>query len=65
MAIVPWSPLAYGLLTGKYDRATVEAAPSRAGGLPTTHRINEEPQRCQVSVFNECDRRAILKVPIG
>jgi len=34
MAIVPWSPLAYGLLTGKYDRATVEAAPSRAGGLP-------------------------------
>lgn len=34
MAIVPWSPLAYGLLTGKYDRAAVEAAPSRAGGLP-------------------------------
>lgn len=34
MGIVPWSPLAYGLLTGKYDRAVVEAAPSRAGGLP-------------------------------
>lgn len=34
MAVVPWSPLAYGLLTGKYDRATVEAAPSRAAGLP-------------------------------
>ncbi|AXC11217.1 Oxidoreductase [Acidisarcina polymorpha] len=34
MAIVPWSPLAYGLLTGKYDRAAVEAAPSRPGGLP-------------------------------
>ena len=34
MGIVPWSPLAYGLLTGKYDRATVEAAPARAGGLP-------------------------------
>ncbi len=34
MAMVPWSPLAYGLLTGKYDRATVEAAPARAGGLP-------------------------------
>jgi aryl-alcohol dehydrogenase-like predicted oxidoreductase len=34
MGIVPWSPLAYGLLAGKYDRATVEAAPSRAGGLP-------------------------------
>ena len=34
MGVVPWSPLAYGLLTGKYDRATVEAAPPRAGGLP-------------------------------
>ena len=34
LGVMPWSPLAYGLLTGKYDRATVEAAPSRAGGLP-------------------------------
>ena len=34
MGIVPWSPLAYGLLTGKYDRATVEAAAPRNGGLP-------------------------------
>ncbi len=34
MGIVPWSPLAYGLLAGKYDRATVEAASPRAGGLP-------------------------------
>ena len=34
MGIVPWSPLACGLLTGKYDRATVEAAAPRAGGLP-------------------------------
>lgn len=34
MGIVPWSPLAFGLLTGKYDRAIVEAAPSRAGGVP-------------------------------
>lgn len=34
MGMVPWSPLAYGLLTGKYDRATVEAAGPRAGGLP-------------------------------
>jgi aryl-alcohol dehydrogenase-like predicted oxidoreductase len=34
MALQPWSPLAYGLLTGKYDRATVEAAPARAGGVP-------------------------------
>lgn len=34
LGVVPWSPLAYGLLSGKYDRATVEAGPSRAGGLP-------------------------------
>ncbi|MGL4574370.1 MAG: aldo/keto reductase [Burkholderiaceae bacterium] len=34
MGIMPWSPLAYGLLTGKYDRAAVEAAGPRAGGLP-------------------------------
>ena len=34
MGIVPWSPLAFGLLTGKYDRASVEASGPRAGGLP-------------------------------
>lgn len=34
MAVQPWSPLAYGLLAGKYDRAKVEAGPSRVGGLP-------------------------------
>lgn len=34
LGLVPWSPLAYGLLSGKYDRAAVEAGPSRAGGLP-------------------------------
>lgn len=34
MGMMPWSPLAYGLLTGKYDRAIVEAAPTRAAGLP-------------------------------
>ncbi|GJD82463.1 aldo/keto reductase [Methylobacterium haplocladii] len=34
MGVVPWSPLAYGLLSGKYDRATVEAAGPRADGLP-------------------------------
>ena len=34
MGIMPWSPLAYGLLTGKYDRARIEAAGPRAGGLP-------------------------------
>jgi aryl-alcohol dehydrogenase-like predicted oxidoreductase len=35
LGLMPWSPLAYGLLTGKYDRATVEAGMPRAGGLPT------------------------------
>ncbi len=35
MGVVPWSPLAYGLLTGKYDRASVEAGAPRAGGLPS------------------------------
>lgn len=34
MGMVPWSPLAYGLLTGKYDRASVEASPKRQGGVP-------------------------------
>ncbi|KQT07229.1 aldo/keto reductase [Methylobacterium sp. Leaf399] len=34
MGIMPWSPLAYGLLAGKYDRAVVEASPPRAAGLP-------------------------------
>ncbi len=35
LGVVPWSPLAYGLLTGKYDRVTVEAGAPRAGGLPS------------------------------
>jgi aryl-alcohol dehydrogenase-like predicted oxidoreductase len=34
MALQPWSPLAFGLLTGKYDRNVVEAAGPRQGGLP-------------------------------
>ncbi|MDQ1077925.1 aldo/keto reductase [Pseudoroseomonas cervicalis] len=34
LGLVPWSPLAYGLLTGKYDRAAIEAAAPRQGGLP-------------------------------
>ena len=34
LGMMPWSPLAYGLLTGKYDRAMVEAGAPRAGGLP-------------------------------
>lgn len=35
MGLVPWSPLAFGLLTGKYDRATVEASGPRSAGLPS------------------------------
>jgi len=35
LGMMPWSPLAYGLLTGKYDRKTVEAGAPRAGGLPS------------------------------
>ncbi|MES3034695.1 MAG: aldo/keto reductase [Gemmatimonadota bacterium] len=34
LGVMPWSPLAYGLLTGKYDRTTVESAAPRAAGLP-------------------------------
>lgn len=34
MGIQPWSPLAFGLLTGKYNRSTVEADAPRDAGLP-------------------------------
>lgn len=34
LGVLPWSPLAYGLLTGKYDRTTVEAKGPLTGGLP-------------------------------
>ena len=34
MGLMPWSPLAYGLLSGKYDRAVVESTAPRAAGLP-------------------------------
>lgn len=42
LGILPWSPLAYGLLTGKYDRASVEAAGPRAGGLPRDAAVDGE-----------------------
>ncbi len=42
MGIMPWSPLAYGLLTGKYDRAVVEAAAPRASGLPRDAALTTE-----------------------
>ena len=35
IGIVPWSPLAFGLLTGKYDSAAVAARGKLSGGLPT------------------------------
>lgn len=34
MGIQPWSPLAFGLLTGKYHRSAVESAAPREAGLP-------------------------------
>ncbi len=34
LGILPWSPLSFGLLSGKYDRAAVEAAAPRADDLP-------------------------------
>ena len=34
IGVMPWSPLSFGLLTGKYDQAAIEAASPRAGGLP-------------------------------
>ena len=45
MGMMPWSPLAYGLLTGKYDRSVLEAATPRAGGLPrdTAKKGEERP----------------------
>ncbi len=35
MGIMPWSPLSFGFLSGKYDRDAVEAAAPRAAGLPS------------------------------
>ena len=42
IGIVPWSPLSFGLLSGKYDRAAVEASAPRAGGLPQDAAIDSE-----------------------
>ncbi|MBB5696432.1 aldo/keto reductase [Muricoccus pecuniae] len=44
MGLVPWSPLAYGLLTGKYDRAAVEAAAPRQGGVPNQAKVDDGPR---------------------
>jgi aryl-alcohol dehydrogenase-like predicted oxidoreductase len=43
MGILPWSPLAFGLLSGKYNRASVRTAGTPAGGLPReSAKDNEE-----------------------
>jgi aryl-alcohol dehydrogenase-like predicted oxidoreductase len=34
IGILPWSPLSFGLLSGKYERSTVEALAPPTGGLP-------------------------------
>jgi len=44
MGLVPWSPLAYGLLTGKYDRTAVEAAAPRRGGVPNQADMGGRPR---------------------
>jgi len=58
MGLVPWSPLAYGLLTGKYDREVVEASPKREGGVPNT-RAAEDTARL------ESDKRLDGDNPFG
>nr|WP_295777745.1 aldo/keto reductase [Rhodoferax sp.] len=42
LGVLPWSPLAFGFLTGKYDRAAVESASPRAGGLPRETAADDE-----------------------
>ncbi|MBW0152149.1 MAG: aldo/keto reductase [Phenylobacterium sp.] len=44
LGMMPWSPLAYGLLTGKYDRKAVEAAGPRPSGLPNQAASGERPE---------------------
>jgi aryl-alcohol dehydrogenase-like predicted oxidoreductase len=42
LGFLPWSPLAFGFLSGKYDRTSVETAGPRAGGLPREAANNGE-----------------------
>jgi aryl-alcohol dehydrogenase-like predicted oxidoreductase len=58
LGIVPWSPLSFGLLSGKYDRSTVEAAAPRSAGLPSDAALEGE-QRA------EGDRRLDGANPFG
>lgn len=36
LGILPWSPLAFGMLSGKYDRVAVESSVPRTAGLPSS-----------------------------
>ncbi len=47
LGLVPWSPLAYGLLTGKYDRAAVEARDVQSGGAPHETQTATDPSSSQ------------------
>ena len=42
LGLVPWSPVAYGLLTGKYHRATVEASGQREGSVPNKGSVEHD-----------------------
>ena len=50
--MAPWSPLAYGLLTGKYDRNAVEAGPARAGGLPNEAASRQDDRSARLDGAN-------------
>jgi aryl-alcohol dehydrogenase-like predicted oxidoreductase len=58
MAVLPWSPLAFGLLSGKYSQAAVETAGPRANGLP------REPAKDD-DVRDEGDKRLDGANPFG
>jgi aryl-alcohol dehydrogenase-like predicted oxidoreductase len=42
IGIVPWSPLSFGFLSGKYERAAMEASAPRAAGLPRDKAVASE-----------------------
>ncbi len=58
LGMMPWSPLAYGLLAGRYDRKTVEAAAPRAAGLPRDATTTPTPR-------DEDDKRLDGANPFG
>ena len=65
MAILPWSPLASGLLTGKYDRgADADGAAARLRDTPRGGPILKEP-RAPAVVISVADPPAELGTEIG